>query len=299
MLLRQLKSFSAAAIFAAAIISCTSAGAQQTPLVKKGMFPPQLDESSGLIFTPRGLFSLADDKRPEFYRVDTANAGILQTIVMPDINFKDKEAISFDGEFLYISDFGNNDGDREDLKIVKIKLGDIGSETNTEAEGEVIEFYYPEQTDFDIKKKLNDFDCEAMVVHGDSIYLFTKQRSDHRTTLYALPKTPGRHAAVKKAVFDSQGRVTGAALSPDGKTLLLLGYQKKHQYPFIWKITDFTGADFFTGHAEYELLTKFPLDWQTEGVAFLDNENIFISCESSGDVKAALYRVRLSDLMGE
>ncbi|MFN2424150.1 MAG: hypothetical protein ABR572_10285, partial [Cryomorphaceae bacterium] len=166
-------------------------------------------------------------------------------------------------------------------------------------DGEVIEFYYPEQTDFDMKKSKNDFDCEAMVLQGDSIYLFTKQRSDHRTTLYALPNTPGRHAAVKKAVFDVQGRVTDAALSPDGKTLLLLGYQKKHHYPFIWEITGFTGADFFTGHAEYELITKFPVDFQTEGIAFSNNENVFISCESSDDVKAALYRVRLIDLMGE
>jgi len=299
MLKRQFHSLFAASILAAALISCASAGAQKTAMVKKGMFPQQLYESSGLIFTPQGLFSLSDDKRPEFHRVDTTGAEILQTIVVRDITFEDKEAISFDGDFLYIGDFGNNDGDRDDLKIVKIKAGDVPSETVAEVEGEVIEFYYPEQVEFGKKKGKNDFDCEAMVVHGESIYLFTKQRSDHHTTLYAVPNASGRHAAEKKAVFDAQGRVSDAALSPDGSTLLLLGYQKKHHFPFIWQITEFSGADFFIGHAEYELLSKYPVDFQTEGIAFSDNENVFISCESSDDVKAALYRVRLIDLMGK
>jgi len=281
------------------ISGCSSAGAQQTPLTGKGVFPQRLDESSGLIFTPMGLFSLSDENRNEFYRVDTANAGIVQTVTVSGHSFADTEAISYDGEFLYIGDFGNNDGDRKDLKIIKVKASDISNETTTKARGEAIEFHYPEQTEFDLKKGQNDFDCEAMVISGDSIYLFTKQRSDHRTTLYALPAAPGKHAAIKKAVFDAKGRITDAAISPDGNTLLLLGYQKKHQYPFVWKITESTGGDFFTGHAEYELLSKYPLDWQTEGISFIDNESIFISCESTEDVQASLYHVRLSTLFGE
>lgn len=260
------------------------------------MFPQQLYESSGLIITPQGLFSLSDDKRPEFYRVDTSSAEILQTIVVRDITFEDKEAISFDGDFLYIGDFGNNDGDRDDLKIVKINAADVGSEAVAEVDGEVIEFYYPEQVEFDLKKSKNNFDCEAMVAQGDHIYLFTKQRSDHHTTLYVVPNTPGRHAAEKKAVFDAQGLVSDAALSPDGRTLLILGYQKKHHFPFIWEVSEFSGADFFTGHTEYELLSKYPIDFQTEGIAFIDNENIFVSCETSDDVKASLYRLQLNKM---
>lgn len=270
--------------------------AQDTFLLHIGLLPTPLEESSGLIFTEQGLFSLSDDKRPEVYILDAESAYVLKTVVVNGADFKDKEALAADDEYLYIGDFGNNDGDRKDLKIVKVRLADIGSGTRSEVRGEVIAFHYPEQTDFDVKKKENDFDCEAMVARGDSLYLFTKQRSDHRTTLYALPKKPGNYAARKRGVFDSQGRITDAALSPDGKTLLLLGYQKKHHFPFVWKITDFAGADFFSGHAEYDLLTKYPLDWQTEGIAFKDSATIFVTCEGSDDVKAGLYRMSLKDL---
>lgn len=283
-------------IAAASFLLIFSGKAQETALTHVGLLPAPLEESSGLIFTPRGLFSLADDKRPEVFILDTATAFILQTVTVKDVKFKDKEALATDDEYLYIGDFGNNDGDRKDLKIVKVKLDDIGTDARAEVSGEVIAFHYPEQTEFKMKKKENDFDCEAMVALGDSLYLFTKQRSDHRTTLYVLPKTPGKHAAMKRGVFDSQGRITGAALSPDGKTLLLLGYQKKHHFPFVWKITDFEGANFFAGRADYDLLTKFPIDWQTEGIAFADGATIFLSCEGSGDVKAGLYRARLKDL---
>ncbi len=281
---------------AASLVLIFAGKAQETVLTHVGLLPAPLEESSGLIFTPRGLFSLADDMRPEVFVLDPASALIVQTVTVKDLKFKDKEALTADDEYLYIGDFGNNDGDRKDLKIVKVKLDDIGTDARTEVSGSVIAFHYPEQTDFNMKKKENDFDCEAMVAFGDSLYLFTKQRSDHRTTLYALPKTPGEYPAKKRGVFDSQGRVTDAALSPDGKTLLLLGYQKKHQFPFVWKITDFEDADFFSGRADYDLLSKFPVDWQTEGLAFKDNEVIFFSCEGSDDVKAGLYRAALKDL---
>jgi len=271
---------------------CTHA--QDSPLVKVGAFASQLKESSGLAMTPRGLFSLSDDGLPEIYLVDTADASILQTVVIRGLRFADKEALTYDGEYLYVGDFGNNKGHRRDLNIVKIRLADIASGPRVEVDGEVIAFHYPEQTTFDGKKKENAFDCEAMVALGDSLYLFTKQRNDHRTTAYALPKTPGEHAARKLSSFDSKGRITGAALSPDGNTLLLLGYQKKHQFPFLWKFSGFSGSDFFAGNAEHVLLTTFPLDWQMEAVTFVDEQMLFLSCEESDEVKAGLYRVSKS-----
>lgn len=269
---------------------------QDSPLTKVGTFTSQLDESSGLIMTPRGLFSLSDDKLPEIYLVDTADASILQTVVIRGLRFADKEALTYDGEYLYVGDFGNNKGHRRDLNIVKIRLADIGTDPRVEVDGEVIAFHYPEQTTFDGKKKENAFDCEAMVALGDSLYLFTKQRNDHQTTLYALPKTPGAFAATRHGSFDAGGRITDAALGPDGRTLLLLGYGKKHQQPFLWHFSGFEGARFFAGKARKITLHQEPLDWQMEGVTFVNGKTIFLSCEETDEVKAGLYRVN-SDLL--
>lgn len=267
-----------------------------SPLKKVAELPAKLDESSGLIYTPKGLFTLNDSKKPEIYRIDRSSGEILQTIVIPDIDFKDKESLAFDGEHIFVGDFGNNDGDRKDLKIVKINFNDISEKENLNIVGEIIRFYYPEQHSFNMKKKENAFDSEAMVAVGDSIYLFTKQRNDHQTTLYSLPKEAGNHAAKKKAAFDVNGRITAAALSPGSNMLLLLGYQDDHQFPFIWKFTGFKGTDFFSGDAVSQLLSSSPLDWQTEGMIFINEDEILISCETTDDVNAALYHGKLQEI---
>ncbi len=255
--------------------------------------PGALKESSALSYTPQGLFTLSDNSRPEFFRLDTASGKIIQTIVIRTIDFVDKEALAFDGTHFYIGDFGNNLSLRNNLKIVKVDARQLTQQDEVFVEGQVITFHYPEQGLLDEE---NAFDCEAMVVAADSIYLFTKQRSDHQTTLYALPKEPGTYAASRKAVFDAQGRITGAALSPDAKTLLLLGYQQNHQFPFLWKFTDFEGQDFFAGQAQYQQLINEPLNWQTEGIAFSNHRRIYVSCETTPQVQAALFEGNLEEI---
>lgn len=257
--------------------------------------PGRLDEASGLIYTSKGLFCLGDEDDPEIYKVDTATGEITKTIIIKNASFKDKESLTADDNYLYISDFGNNKGHRKDLKIVRIELSAINNADIQEMEGEIISFHYPEQKRFDQKKKHNAFDCEAMISIDDSLYLFTKQRSDRKTTMYALPKEPGNYAAQKKDVFDAKGRVTGAALSPDGNTLLLLGYQKKHWFPFLWIFKD-TGDGFFNGEINYYLLAKHPEDWQTEGITFIDDNKVLICNEESDDKKQGLYFFYLSEI---
>lgn len=257
--------------------------------------PDRLDEASGLIHTPKGLFSLGDEDDPEIYQVDTATGEITKTIIIKNASFKDKESLTADDEYLFISDFGNNKGHRRDLKIVRIELSAINNADIQEIEGEIISFHYPEQKRFDKKKKHNAFDCEAMIPIGDSLYLFTKQRSDRKTTMYGLPKEPGQYAAQKIDDFDVKGRVTGADLSPDDSTLLLLGYQKKHWYPFIWIMKD-TGNGFFNGDINYYLLAKHPEDWQTEGITFVDDDKIILCNEESDDRNQALYYFYLSKI---
>ncbi len=269
----------------------------QYPAIKEvGHFPPELRESSGLTWAGGALYSLSDDRLPEFYRIDTATAQITQTITMRGLTFSDKESMASDGTYLYIGDFGNNDGHRRDLKIVKVRIADIGNGERVEVAGEVIGFHYPEQTVFDGKKKENAFDCEAMVALGDSLYLFTKQRNDHQTTLYALPKSPGNYAAKRHSSFDVQGRITGADLSSDGRHLLLLGYGKKHQQPFLWHFSGFDGTGFFAGKAGKHTLHEAALAWQMEALAFVGEETLFLSCEETDEVKAALYRIPFADL---
>lgn len=271
-------------------VSCQA----QPHFEKIANLPPKVKESSGLVYTPFGLFTVSDNKKPEIFRIDTLSGAILQTIRIEGESFIDKEAIAFDGTWLYVGDFGNNYSNRKDLKIARIPIAAIAHKGDVSVEAEIIYFHYPEQFDFSGDKKSSAFDCEAMVVVDNTIYLFTKQRSDHQSTLYSLPAKAGRHAAKRHSTFNVQGRITEAALSPDGKTLLLLGYQDDHQYPFIWKFTDFKGTQFFTGKSVCKKISDSPLGWQTEGLTFLDGDRLFMSCETNEHFPAALYKARMS-----
>ncbi len=82
---------------------------------------------------------------------------------------------------------------RTDLHILRI-------EKNSLLEGnpviDTIWFIYENQKDLAaVPSNETDFDCEAMVVSEDSIYLFSKQWDSLGTGFYQLPKTPGIHTA--------------------------------------------------------------------------------------------------------
>ena len=68
-----------------------------------------------------------------------------------------------------------------------------------------------------------NFDAEALISYGDSLYIFTKNWGDKWTNIYALPKTPGTYQISKADSINAQGLVTGASYNPLSKTILFVG----------------------------------------------------------------------------
>ncbi len=143
---------------------------------------------------------------------------------------------------------------------------------------EVIAFHYPEQKSFIRLPLASRWDGEALTALGDSLYIFTKDWKWEETQLYALPKAPGEWPANRIDSFYLKGLVTGAALSPDRKTLVLSGYESF--YPYLWVFYDFPGHDFFGGRV---IRVRYPeyLWAQTEAVTFLDEDTILVSSETN------------------
>jgi hypothetical protein len=272
------------------LLSLNNAIAQISP-VRRAIFPEKLHESSGIVFTEHGLWTFNDGKTNAIYRVDTSTGIILQEINIANVSFQDAEAITCDKDFIYIEDGGNNAGHRKDLKVVRIRLSDIDTSIKIQTlQGDIIQFSYAEQTGFNEDKKDNCFDCEAMTAFDDSLFLFTKRRCDNTTKVYHLSKKPGNYVLQPSGSFDAQGLITDAAISPSGKYLLLLGYQKGHYASFMWVFSKFKGTDFFKGKSSKILLNSKNTTWQTEGITFLDDASIFLTCESTQDNPAALYK---------
>lgn len=202
-----------------------------------------LDETSGLAYWQGQLWTHNDDTDTALYALDTLDGSILGIYPLPGVRNFDWEELSQDSLYFYLGDFGNNRGNRLDLHILRIEKQSLLS-GNPQIDS--IAFAYEDQTDFTIALNDNNYDCEALVLSRDSIYLFTKRWVDLRSFVYRLPKEPGSYQAELLDSFDAQGLITGAYYDEDLRLLALCGYSPFLQ-PFVYSCYDFGGKYFFFG----------------------------------------------------
>ncbi len=244
--------------------------------------PPKTKENSGIIFFRDKIWTHNDSGGdPDIYAIDTATGEIIQTITLEGAKNIDWEDIDQDDQHIFIGDFGNNRGNRTDLSIYKVAKKDIPKFGDATIEAyERISFGYADQEITTKKMNRHNYDCEAMISLNENIYLFTKNWGDQKTRVYALPKVSGDYQPEPMAEFEADGLITAAGLSPDGNQLALLGYIDYES--FMWLFWDFEGVDFFGGNS---LRVNFPdmVFVQTEGICFITENDIIISCEESAE----------------
>lgn len=255
--------------------------------------PPILRESSGLIFFNDLLWSMNDSGgNNKIFGVNT-NGEIEAEVELEGIQNVDWESMTQDEQYIFVGDFGNNYGNRTDLTIHRIKKSDIGSEKEQKVESDKIEFSFKNQTEFNYGLNSTPFDCEAMIVLNDELYVFTKNWQNQTTVVYKFPATPGTYEPAPIMEYDVNALITGACMSPDKKKLVLLGYSAFK--PIIWIFSDFTANQFFTGEK-----TRIELDAifgsQTEGVDFKSHNVLLFSCESSGNNVQQVFSIDLNTL---
>lgn len=145
---------------------------------KVGTLPGKLKEISGLVFVTDELMVAHNDggHAPILYFIDKKGVVQHETLIK-DAENQDWEDITFDGQDnIYIGDFGNNANKRSDLCIYVVSLKEALKADKVNSKK--ISFSYPDQTSFPPKEKDLHFDCEAMAFYQDSLYLFTKNRSE-------------------------------------------------------------------------------------------------------------------------
>jgi hypothetical protein len=252
----------------------------------------KMKETSGLALLENVLITHNDKGRSnELMLVNPENGTLIQSIAISNIQNNDWEDVAKNEEFLFIGDVGNNEGERKNLTIHLVPLKTLNkNNTVTQSVGS-INFFYPDQKEFDVSKKHN-FDCEAILYYNNQLYLFTKNRLDDKTNLYVLPSTPGNYEAKYVASFEVGGRITGADISKDGKKIALIGYNKKTDC-FLWTFESFLDNNFFKGQSKKYTLGPYKQLGQMEGIAFKDNSLVFISSEEIAKVHARLYLFKL------
>jgi hypothetical protein len=233
----------------------------------------KIKESSGLIKLDNQLWTHNDSgDLAKLYKIDENNGSILKVVTINNVTNIDWEDISYDDTYVYIGDFGNNNGNRTDLRIYKILRNDLKSKISITAE--TINFTYSDQTKFDDK----NFDCEAMIVYQEKLYLFSKNWQNKKTRLYELETTTGTHTANYKSTFDVKALVTGASINKELDILLLTTYSSTLNIN-IWSFSNYTDSNFFNGDSK-KLTLSTPLIAQLEGITFIDNYKAYLSSEA-------------------
>lgn len=238
------------------------------------------------------VWTIEDQKNDNILFGFTKNGELKKEIRINNVKNNDWEDLTSDEKGnIYIGDFGNNDNERQNLAIYKINASDLAKDQADASE--IVEFYYPEQTEFPAKKKDRIYDSESFFIFNNQFYLFTKNRSskfDGTTVLYRVDNKPGARLPAKKissfVTCDNFNHcaVTSAAISPDKTKVAILTSDK------VWIFTDFKGDDFFSGKSQMIELEHFT---QKEGLTFESNDSLLITDEAAKKGESFLYRLKL------
>lgn len=237
--------------------------------------PAAVNETSGLLLWDNTIYTHNDNTDINLYGLDAVTGTIAQTLSITGTSNQDWEDIDQDNDYIYIAETGNNvNGNRTNLRIIRIdKAGLLAGNPTVNS----INFSYSNQTSFTATGNNNtDFDCEAIIVGADNIYLFTKQWVSKQTSVYSLPKTPGTYTAQLLTSYNVSGLVTGATYVEDKNLIVLCGYSSTLQ-PFLYLLYDFNEDNFFGANKRKLSL---PLAFhQVEGIATNNGLDYFISNE--------------------
>lgn len=268
------------------------------------MLVQDLDESiwetSGVIFHNGKLWTHNDSgTEAKIYSVDTATGEILESKVIRGVSHSDWEDIAKTPTHLFIGDFGNNiSGKRTNMKIHRVKWEDLENPDLDTVPARSISFkfnssYYPES---DAAKNDTKFDCEAMMVKNDTVFIFTKNWRDEDCYVYAIPNKANYTYTTLYPIdtLHFEYMVTGADYNYETNSVALCGYTYDNNStiptsnPYITILYGFTGNDFDSGTVETrEYTSPSSLIFQStgitynqiEGITFRDRNRLWITNE--------------------
>jgi hypothetical protein len=275
------------------VATTTRATAQR----RKQRLSGELQEISGLAQTPDGrLWAINDSgNAPTLYQLDPKSGKIIEKRPLPIPNV-DWEELQTDGQGnLWIADFGNNANKRRRLTFYRYHLATGALDS--------LWYAYPDQKQFPPPTETErQFDCEAFLWVNDTLHVFTKSRfvGAHFTKHYTIPARPGPQVAtLRDSLHLPKRAVTAAALSSDGRTMVLVAYFVKKRaigVPYsranAYFFTDFRNNDYFSGKMTKKRLPKTLVARQFESVAHNKGRHWFFANEGILWQRPRLWKLR-------
>ncbi len=148
----------------------------------------QLSEISGIENPVRSVYISINDSgdEPVLY-IMKSDGVIFHKIFISGAKNVDWEDLSFDGDFLYVGDIGNNRNQRKDLMIYRIPWnnswgnyyidGKLNQNLPDTLRADPFSFNYPDQISFPPEESRMNFDSEALTYADGKILILSKDRS--------------------------------------------------------------------------------------------------------------------------
>ncbi|MFP4845930.1 T9SS type A sorting domain-containing protein [Winogradskyella sp. PE311] len=256
-----------------------------------------INETSGLLYLNNTLITHNDSANTnQLFEIDTTTGNITRTVTLTNATNIDWEDLTHDDTYIYIGDFGNNQGDRLDLKIYRITIADYFA--NTSVTADVINFSYSNQTDFTSSPFATNFDAEGIIHYNDALYIFSKNWIDGDTNIYQLPKTPGTYSANSIDTINVQGLISGATTNTSNTNIVLTGYDLNGS--FLIELSGFNSGIFSNGTVTKTAISV-PSNYsaQIEGIIAINTNEYYVSAEENTPDASGLYSINLSTLSSQ
>jgi hypothetical protein len=243
----------------------------QTAIEITNLETPALDETSGLLYYNNNLITHNDSGGDaNLYEIDISTGNIVRIVTVNNATNVDWEDITQDASYIYIGDIGNNNGNRTDLKIYKISKTDYNDNDNM-VTSEVINYSYADQTEFTSNLNNTNWDAEGLISYEDKLLIFTKNWSDYRVNVYAIPKTSGTYNASLESSYNVNGLITGVDISSSENEIYLTGYSASEP-PFMFTIHNIpvNSLAIFSGLVSEKIANIVPLGSQVEAITIFE-----------------------------
>tara|TARA_B100000989_G_scaffold225403_1_gene172672 strand:+ start:55 stop:858 length:804 start_codon:yes stop_codon:yes gene_type:complete len=266
------------------ICICFFSFSHSQSIIEKVKLSKIISETSGLEYHNDLLVTHNDSGNdPSLYYLDYSGK-IIYTRKFDGIKNNDWEDLTADENYIYIADIGNNFDTRKNLMITKVSK-DINDENF-----EIINFYYPEQSDFNFKLK-SEFDAEAIINIDEFLFIFTKNREKKNTDIYRVPKKAGSYAAKKIGSLNTNSIVTGGDYEKDLNLLVLTSTIGFENY-FLLKIENF---DLKFNNNQINMYEIPVGKTQIEAVKIIDSFSFWLSTENEKNGYPFIYKFSLKD----
>ena len=156
--------------------------------IQKVDLPETLNEVSGIEQISKDLYVSINDSGDEPYLyVFNSSGEIVHRVYVSGAKNIDWEDITYDGNYLYIGDIGNNRNQRKDIAIYRIdidttiKMGYEGNGSGSRLKDTVealrYSFQYPDQKEYPPQASQMNFDSEALAYDKGNLLILSKDRS--------------------------------------------------------------------------------------------------------------------------